>query len=355
MNELKVIKITQGKIATNFAEFKKELSAQLETYKTVQVTEENLAERKKDRLLLTNSRKAMDKKRKEIKADYLKPLTEYEAEVKEGIEIIKEAELFIKDQTDRFDEEKREEKRKLFDDSINAELKDVELPSKYTDRIDMPSWVTNVATSNKKIIEEATNQVKVIKEAYETEQSNIMFVEAQVAQASTMAGLATPLTVGDVIRFVGDYETMDVATVTQAITNEAMRRKEAEEAAVRRAEEERLRREAEAKAKAEREEKARIEREAREKAEAERREQERIAREKAEKEESERLAKLEAEKVEEETKEEEFVADIDDFFETEKPKMYIYTVTIKTDKDAQYITNLLVGHGFDAKMNWEEA
>ena len=133
----------------------------------------------------------------------------------------------------------------------------MELNDKYKARVNTEkSEFTNVATTKKKIEEDIFAQTQELEKLQKQEETNKAYVQQQLQTASKLAGLSTDLVIDDILHLVGNYETMDIASVTNSITSIALRRKESEELAVRQAEE-RIRleeqRKAEAKERAERE------------------------------------------------------------------------------------------------------
>jgi hypothetical protein len=255
MNELKVISTKAGIIETNFDEFHATLKLAIQDYKGLVVTEENLKEMKQTRLELTKAIKIIDDERKVQKKEFIIPLTAYENQCKTAIETIEEAEKELKTKIDFFDERVRQEKlahAKEVALKLSAELND-----KYKARVNTEkSEFTNVSTTKKKIEEDIFTQIQELEKLQKQEESNKVYVQQQLQTASKLAGLSTNLVIDDILHLVGNYETMDIASVTNSITSIALRRKESEELAVRQAEE-RIRlqeqRKAEAKERAERE------------------------------------------------------------------------------------------------------
>lgn len=111
MNELQ-IQVSQhpGIITTNFEDIKLELSAQMEIYKELEVTEQNKPERKKDIATLRKMAKAVNEKKVEVKNEFMKPYTVFENNVKELIEIINEPVGILDSQVKEFEEKQRLQK-----------------------------------------------------------------------------------------------------------------------------------------------------------------------------------------------------------------------------------------------------
>lgn len=83
------VSIKQPVIITgNFEEMQQELSNMMQAYAGLEVTEENLPERKKDVATLRKIKTAIEDKRKAVKKDYEKPFKAFEAECKKLTGII---------------------------------------------------------------------------------------------------------------------------------------------------------------------------------------------------------------------------------------------------------------------------
>lgn len=114
MNELKVtVNAKQGEISFNLDSLKENLSAEMETYKNLVVTEDTVKDSKKDLAMLRKVRKELNDKKIEIKKSFMQPYTAFEDEVKEALRIIDEPIALIDTQVKSFEEEKKEEKREL--------------------------------------------------------------------------------------------------------------------------------------------------------------------------------------------------------------------------------------------------
>lgn len=162
MNELQiVVNQTQGIITTNFDDVKTALSAQMEVYKELDVTEENKTERKKDVATLRKIIKAVSDKRIEVKKECLKPYEAFEKQANELVDIINEPVKMIDSQVKEFEDKQRNEKlseiEKIFNEVVGDLIDNVSL-----DRIRDSKW-ENVATSLKSIREDITTKLNAIR------------------------------------------------------------------------------------------------------------------------------------------------------------------------------------------------
>ena len=91
MNDIEV-KVTQtaGVIESNFEEIKEALGLQMTAYLELEVTEDNINERKADLATLRKICKAVDERKKEVKKGFMKPYEDFEKEVKDVLAVINE-------------------------------------------------------------------------------------------------------------------------------------------------------------------------------------------------------------------------------------------------------------------------
>ena len=79
MNDIEV-KVTQtaGVIESNFEEIKEALGLQMTAYLELEVTKDNINERKADLATLRKIYKAVDERKKEVKKGFMKPYEDFE-------------------------------------------------------------------------------------------------------------------------------------------------------------------------------------------------------------------------------------------------------------------------------------
>lgn len=89
MAELNVIvKEEVGRISWNYAEMKAELEIKMNEYAAIEYTDETIKSAKADRADLNKLKKAVDDRRKEVKAKFMVPYNDFEAQAKELTSII---------------------------------------------------------------------------------------------------------------------------------------------------------------------------------------------------------------------------------------------------------------------------
>ena len=99
-------------IEYNHEELKKQLSAELEKYRNIAVTEGDMASAKADRAALNKFKDAVETKRKEVKKEYLEPYNEFEKKIKEIVSMVDEPIKVIDSQIKEIEAVKKEEKKK---------------------------------------------------------------------------------------------------------------------------------------------------------------------------------------------------------------------------------------------------
>lgn len=146
-------------IGFNFDELKAELTARLDYYNSLVVTEDTVKEGKAERAKLSKLREAVEAKRKEVKRDYMAPYTDFESKVKELVAIIDAPIAAIDGQLKAFDDLRREEKRaeirKAYAALVPAEMQTI-LP---LERIFDPKWI-NATVKIKAVEAELTTMVQ---------------------------------------------------------------------------------------------------------------------------------------------------------------------------------------------------
>lgn len=257
MNELQVI-VTQkpAEISFNFNEIKQGLSEQMEIYKSMEVTEEVLAERKKDVTTLRNMAKAIDDKRKEVKNSLMIPYVEFEKKAKELIEIINEPIELINKQVKEYEEkQKAVKKQKAYDyylQKMGGQSETLEF-----DEVFKESWL-NVNTSFKSI----KNDIDTAVENRIADIETIKAMESEVEEKA-MATYKATKRLADAVKVINEYKAQKEAILEaekRRVREEEERRKREEERKVREDQERLAREQRERELAAERERQAEIER-----------------------------------------------------------------------------------------------
>lgn len=265
MQELQIIVNQQtGIITTNFDDVKQALASQMEIYKSLDVTEENKAERKKDVATLRKMIKAVNDKRIEVKKECLKPYEDFEKQVRELIDIISEPINLLDNQIKEYEDKQRQEKintiKQIFTEVAGELAEYIALEQIYDSK-----W-ENVATSIKSIREDITAKFIEIHSAI----TAIKATGSEKVQEA-LDRYYNNLDLASAITFINQYE-QQKREIERRMREQQERERQAElereRERIRREEreaierEERIKAEAEAKARAEHEAKERAEREA---------------------------------------------------------------------------------------------
>ena len=182
-------------IGFNFDELKAELTARLDYYNSLVVTEDTIKEGKAERAKLSKLREAVEAKRKEVKRDYMAPYTDFESKVKELVAIIDAPIAAIDGQLKAFDDLRREEKRaeiqKTYAALVPAEMQTI-LP---LERIFDPKWLN--ATVKIKAVEA---ELAAIVQQTEDDLQVLDMVEPEFA-AAVRARYMETLSIGTALRY----------------------------------------------------------------------------------------------------------------------------------------------------------
>jgi len=135
----------------------------MDIYKSLEVTEENKTERKKDVATLRKLVKAVNDKRIEVKKECLKPYEIFEKQANELIEIINEPIRLLDSQIKEYEDKQRQEKvntiKQIYYELAGELAEYIALEQIYDNK-----W-ENVATSIKSIREDMTVKFNEIKRA----------------------------------------------------------------------------------------------------------------------------------------------------------------------------------------------
>lgn len=129
----------------NYSEVKQWVADGLEAYKGRIYTDDTIAQAKKDRATLNKLAQAIDAKRKEMKALYLEPYNQFEAQAKELVEMVKAQSAEIDAQVKAYDDYRKEQKQAEIRKVYDAMIGDMAALVPY-ERLHDPKWL-NVTVS----------------------------------------------------------------------------------------------------------------------------------------------------------------------------------------------------------------
>lgn len=148
-------------IDSNFEDVRNWLNEQLNHYNTLVVTEDSIKAAKEDRARLNKLKKAIDERRKEIKAKIMTPYEKIETDMKKLIAIIDLPIASIDRQIKAFDEQKQAEKFEILKAHYNEIIGDF-AKCFPIERILNPKW-RNIGESVEKLNAEMTDTINRIK------------------------------------------------------------------------------------------------------------------------------------------------------------------------------------------------
>lgn len=125
VNEL----VIPEQITWNYDELKTELTEKVKKYETLQYTEDNIQEAKKDRAALNKLKSALNDERLRREREYMKPFEEFKAQVNEIRGIIDKPIQVIDEQLKEYEENRRNEKA-------------TEIGAYWSQEVTHPEWVT---------------------------------------------------------------------------------------------------------------------------------------------------------------------------------------------------------------------
>lgn len=138
-----------AEISFNFEEQKAWLVERLEFYNGLVVTEDSIKEAKADRAKLNKLKEALDGRRKEIKKEWLKPYSEFEAKVKELTALVNEPIVAIDGQLAAFEEKRKEEKLQQIIDTYESLVSDTIKDIIPLERIIDKRWLNSTMSMTK--------------------------------------------------------------------------------------------------------------------------------------------------------------------------------------------------------------
>ena len=187
MEELQV-KIEQqpGVIKCNFEEIKEALKVQMTAYTSLQITEDDIKERKADLATLRKIRTAVDDERKRVKKEFTKPYDAFEAEVKEVLAVIDKPIDMINGKLKEFETKRIEEKQvhlhELYEANIGEFAEFLPFESVATKKWD------NATYSDKDVVYDVSEAVTKVRSDIDVIKSLDSEIEAECLEAYKKAG-----------------------------------------------------------------------------------------------------------------------------------------------------------------------
>jgi hypothetical protein len=182
---------TPGEIACNLDDIKAGVAEMMKAYEGLEVTEENIPERKADLATLRKIVKAIEEKRKEVKRTWNEPYDEFAGRVKEVTDKINEQITRIDSGISEFEKARVKQKRahvqELYDKQIGEYARYLPLKSIYG-----PKW-DNKTCSDNEIIADMQERVMGVKRDLEIIGNLHSPYEERILKTYEMLGLSAAL------------------------------------------------------------------------------------------------------------------------------------------------------------------
>ena len=231
--ELAIIEEIKPVLTANFPLVKTYLETLLEKYKGIVVTEDSLDSCKAIQKKLSKLSKDMDDRRKEIKKEFSKPITDFEAECKVLQGLIDDVNAPIKEGIKSFDDIRRDSKKEEIFKVIAKFATQYELTSKYSEMLVVDESFLNITTTMKDITSKIVEKAMNLKKMQDNEIQALESIRTQIKSVNEMLELVTPLTEDDFKYLFTDE--INVPNSIEAITAAGKSRKNSETTAVEKA------------------------------------------------------------------------------------------------------------------------
>lgn len=203
MKELEVNK--QLPIVTgNFEEVKLSLKTEMEKYKGIVVTEDNLKDCKATQKDIAGLRNKIEGYRKSIKKEMQEPIKEFESKCKELVGLIEEVENPIKDGILIYDNKRREERKAKALEFINAAVIEHRLEDKYAKELTVLDKYMNLSGSIKAIKEDIEARAINLKGKQEAENARLNILKTSIKSTCDLLNkdIKTPLKEEDFYKYI---------------------------------------------------------------------------------------------------------------------------------------------------------
>ena len=191
-------------VQTNFDEVKTSLQSEINKYKWIVVTEDNLKDCKATQKELAGLRIKLDSHRKDIKKFLEAPIKEFESKCKELVELITDVEQPIKDGINIFDDKRREERRNKALEFIKEAIETNSLEEKYANMLQVENKYLNLSGTIKSIKEDVELKATTLKQQQLSEKAHIALLKCSIENTLELVNkdLKTPLQAIDFEKFI---------------------------------------------------------------------------------------------------------------------------------------------------------
>lgn len=214
----------------NYDEVKTAISAYLEKYRNVIITEDGVKAGKELIAEINVTRKELDKRRKEAIESASEPIKLFDAQMRELIAMHDELKEAIRSQTDKFDEEQKIKAAQLIEQALNSAWDELVVAPEFRKATASDLALLTSLTGKGNLTTKVVSEIKQRAQDNKNLQIQTDFRLKDLELQSYKAGLAAPLTRAHIepFLFVGDSEYN--AKLSALIGNEIEREKRAVEA-----------------------------------------------------------------------------------------------------------------------------
>ena len=198
--DLKVIRQEQPVIEINFEEIKTNLKESVQEYSSLVVTDDTLPICKTKQKELAGIRIKIDNYRKEVKKAMSKPIDEFEAKCKQLISLVEEAEKPLKEGIQVFDDKKREEKRQIALNIIQAAIEHHGLKPKYSSQLTVSDKYTNLGAKASEVREDVEQRVFILLGEQKKEEEMLEIIQDTIDNVNK--GIKAQLSMADFQRLI---------------------------------------------------------------------------------------------------------------------------------------------------------
>lgn len=228
--EPKTLSLVQ-QFSWNFEEMKANLTAHIQKYTGLVVTDQNLKSMEQTQKEIAGLRTRLGKFKKAVKDDLEKPVKVFENQLKELLNLIESVEKPIKDQLEVYETKRKNQERQKCQEIIRQVSADLGLEEQYSSQIVVDEKWLNRGAKKKEVKEAIQERVCWFLDIQAKDHQAELFA-AQKEEMSKLlcqslsAGLATPLTYEEIKSRIEPMT--DILAVKAFIENEVAQRKERE-------------------------------------------------------------------------------------------------------------------------------
>jgi hypothetical protein len=221
------IELTQAKISLNYDELKEAIEGYLEKYQGVVVTPDTVKDGKDLIKEINLTRKDLDTRRKSVAAKASEPVKVFDAQMKELVALHDTALNEIRDQINKFEDEKKVEIAAQLQEKLEYLWKELRIREEFKKaRIDGLVLLSS-QTAKGKLTAKAAGEIVNRVQADRSMQTQTDYRLSELAVKSYEAGLVSPLNRGHIEHFIFDDEDGYRQKLSALLNSEIQREEEA--------------------------------------------------------------------------------------------------------------------------------